>query len=225
MDAERPLEASLEAIGDLEVDEVADAIETIGFECTRCGVCCRGYGDESHVATVFPEEVRAITNTHEYDWRDVVRPMPFGLADDGTGETIEWSLATDECGDCRFLESTEEGATNCTIYADRPTICRTYPFSLADSPGGTPMGSPQERVGPVVAHECEGLGRSIERDEAERLAKELIDRTIGALHEAMDVRGHLKGSLPTEESTVVIDSEGYKRPDGSLVHSPSEGQR
>ncbi|TKX83471.1 YkgJ family cysteine cluster protein, partial [Halorubrum sp. SS5] len=119
------LEADLDAARDLAVADLADAIESIGFECTRCGGCCTGYapdepggapagagadetgadaagtdGDEGdaadchgdddadrepHTATVFPDEVRRVAAAAEdesgeaYDWRDVARPMPFGL--------------------------------------------------------------------------------------------------------------------------------------------------
>ena len=64
------LEAELDRARELEVADLADAIETIGFECTRCGACCKA-GDTScgadteddgeqdpHTATVFPDEIR-----------------------------------------------------------------------------------------------------------------------------------------------------------------------
>ncbi|MFW6152852.1 MAG: YkgJ family cysteine cluster protein, partial [Halobacteriota archaeon] len=186
----RPLEEHLAAIDELSVERVADAIEAIGFECTRCGACCRAHDGEDHVATVFPEEARHLEEATGYDWRDVVRPMPFGLDADGTGETIEWTLATDGCGDCRFLDEGPSGTTTCSVYADRPAICRTYPFSLADDIGGTPMGATVDRVGPVRAHECEGLGRDIDRASADRLAEALIERARRSIEEAMAVRAN-----------------------------------
>ncbi len=75
------LEAELDRARDLDVADLADAIESIGFECTRCGACCKAEGDDPHTATVFPDEVREIqsANDSEYDWRDVARPMPYGL--------------------------------------------------------------------------------------------------------------------------------------------------
>jgi len=54
------LEAELERARDLDVGELADAIESIGFECTRCGACCTavdGDAGRDHVATVVPDEV------------------------------------------------------------------------------------------------------------------------------------------------------------------------
>lgn len=221
MDAGADLETSLEEVRDLEVSDVADAIQTIGFSCTRCGGCCRGHGDD-HTATVFPEEVRRIAGRDpDYDWRDVARPMPFGLDADGSGETIEWALQTDDCGDCRFLEERENGGTACEIYGDRPAICRTYPFSLALMPGGQPLGEAVERVGPVVAHECEGLGTAMDRSEAVELAEELKARSIRSIEEAIAVRDNLHRGRPSAPTTVV-DSEGVKHPDGSPVNTRND---
>jgi Fe-S-cluster containining protein len=217
------LEAELAAARSLDISEIADSIEAIGFECTRCGACCKGHG-EDHTATVFPDEVREIQEGG-YDWRDVARPMPFGLSegDDG-GETFEWALQTDSCGDCTFYDDgTDDEPGACTVHADRPLICRTYPFSIGslsdgDSGGaGTtePMGGVVDREGTVRAHECEGLGRDISRADAEELAAALKKRAIRELEEAIGVRDNYE---PTDVDGVVVhDSEGQRRPDGSPV--------
>jgi len=54
------LEAELDDARQLAVDDLADAIESIGFECTRCGACCKADAEDDHTATVFPEEVRTL---------------------------------------------------------------------------------------------------------------------------------------------------------------------
>ncbi|GAB3705315.1 YkgJ family cysteine cluster protein [Halorubrum pallidum] len=275
------LEAELARARGLDPDELADAIEDIGFECTRCGGCCTGYapdepggapagegvgerqgdgsdrdagesgdsrgdrgdsrgdrgGDrEPHTATVFPDEIRALADAAEdafdeaYDWRDVARPMPFGLSegDDGepTGETFEWALATDDCGDCTFYEETD-GQGACAVHDSRPLICQTYPFSVGgdgrgddgeeDGLGTTePMGGVVKREGMVRAHECEGLGRDISREDAEELAAALKERAVRELEEAIGVRDSYE---PTDAAGVVVhDSEGQKRPDGTRVN-------
>jgi len=217
------LEVELAAARNLDVSELADSIEAIGFECTRCGACCKGQ-DGDHVATIFPDEIRDIEGG-EYDWRDVARPMPFGLpeGDDG-GEALEWALRTDTCGDCSFYdEGTDDEPGACTVHADRPLICRTYPFSVetrGDGEGGgigttEPMGGVVDREGMVRAHECEGLGRDISREDAEELAAALKERAIRELEEAIGVRDNYE---PTDVDGVVVhDSEGRKRPDGSPV--------
>ncbi|MFB6207043.1 MAG: YkgJ family cysteine cluster protein [Haloglomus sp.] len=242
------LEAELTAARELDTAELADAIETIGFECTRCGACCKaetcGESDdagedsdrEPHTATVFPDEVRELQAAtarsdafdHEYDWRDVARPMPYGLqeGEEGEleGETFEWALQTDACGDCTFYSESGDGTGECTVHDARPLICRTYPFSVVLDGGGVegetnetglaqPMGAAVDREGPIRAHECEGLGRDISREDAEELAAALKQRAVRELEEAIAVRDAYE---PANASGVVVhDSEGAKRPDGT----------
>ena len=274
------LESELAAARELEVGALADAIESIGFECTRCGGCCTGYapdepggapadesggkatstsddettgpqessstdpetGDdrEPHTATVFPGEVRELVeaaeptheetdeSTHEetadvaYDWRDVARPMPYGLSEgpDGqpVGETFEWALATDSCGDCTFYEESD-GQGACTVHDARPLICQTYPFSVALGGTTQPMGEAVDAEGMVRAHECEGLGRDISREDAEELAAALKRRAIRELEEAIGVRDTYDPTAVdrTDTDLVVFDSEGPKRSDGEPV--------
>ncbi|MEF8860009.1 MAG: YkgJ family cysteine cluster protein, partial [Halolamina sp.] len=59
------LETELERARGLDVAALADAIESVGFECTRCGACCTHEttpeGEtEPHTATVFPAEGREL---------------------------------------------------------------------------------------------------------------------------------------------------------------------
>lgn len=206
------LEAELERAQSLEVADLADAIEDIGFECTRCGACCTSGADDPHTATVFPDEVRELQVTTEYDFRDVARPMPFGLDEDG-GETFEWALQTDDCGDCRFYE---EGIGACSVHPDRPLICKTYPFSVALGGTSQPMGDPVDESGMVRAHECEGIGRDIDRTDAEELAEALKERAVRELKEAIGVRDNYEPANPEPGEVVVHDSEGAKRPDGTV---------
>lgn len=220
------LETELERARGLDVAALADAIETIGFECTRCGACCKGYdpddgnGGESdrepHTATVFPDEVRGLQETTDYDWRDVARPMPYGLSegDEGPeGETFEWALQTDSCGDCTFYTESDDGTGSCGVHEDRPLICQTYPFSVALGGTSQPMGEAVDEEGMVRAHECEGLGRDISRAEAEELADALKTRAIRELEEAIGVRDNY---TPTDVDGIVVhDSDGQKHPDGT----------
>ncbi len=221
------LEADLERARELSVGELADAIEAIGFECTRCGACCKAVegddGTEEHTATVFPDEVRRLQDAGEeaYDWRDVARPMPYGVAEGENGpegETFEWALQTDACGDCTFYEEADDGTGACSVHGDRPLICRTYPFSVVlddETAAAQPMGEAVDREGSVRAHECEGLGREIAREDAEELAAALKKRAVRELEEAIAVRDNYG---PTDADGVVVhDSEGQKRPDGSRL--------
>ncbi|MFB6308753.1 MAG: YkgJ family cysteine cluster protein [Haloarculaceae archaeon] len=222
------LETELARARDLDVAALADAIESIGFECTRCGACCKaetcdddtddsGDGGHDHVATVFPDEIRRLQERGDYDFRDVARPVPFGLTEgeDGPeGETFEWALQTDDCGDCTFYEESD-GTGRCTVHGDRPLVCRTYPFSVALGGTSQPMGEAVDREGLVRAHECEGLGRDISQAEAEELATALKERAIQELEEAIAVRDTYEPADPGPGEIVVHDSEGARRPDGS----------
>ncbi|SFB73050.1 hypothetical protein SAMN05444422_101543 [Halobiforma haloterrestris] len=291
------LEEELARARDLAVDELADAIESIGFECTRCGACCTGHGEDEHTATVFPDEVRELQAAevdaepdhdrdaepepdHDRDadadgdreWRDVARPMPYGLREGDAGlegETFEWALQTDGCGDCVFYEETD-GTGACTAHDDRPLICRTYPFSVALAGTSQPMGEavdsvaleaqreagdsaeqssadhssglrggeaasngtakpsrgPREEAGDeegiVRAHECEGLGRDISRDDAEELAAALKERAVRELEEAIAVRDNYTPADPGPGEVVVHDSEGAKGIDGRPLENRDE---
>ncbi|MCY4731700.1 YkgJ family cysteine cluster protein [Natronomonas gomsonensis] len=226
------LETELDRARDLSVAELADAIESIGFECTRCGACCKanepadGDGEtEPHTATLFPEEARELQDApaeefeEAYDWRDVARPMPYGLSegDDGPeGETFEWAIQTDACGDCTFYEEAEDGTGACTVHDSRPLVCRTYPFSVALGGTSEPMGEAVDREGLVRAHECEGLGRDISRNEAEDLAAALKERAVRELEEAISLRDRYEPRSDVN-GVVVHDSEGAKRPDGTSL--------
>ena len=235
------LEAELEDARDLSIDDLADAIESIGFECTRCGACCTGHGDEEHTATVFPDEVRDLEDAvvdaatsgktdlvppaEDREWRDVARPMPYGLAEreDGglEGETFEWALQTGGCGDCVFYAEDDDGTGACVAHDDRPLICRTYPFSVALAGTSQPMGEAVDEEGVVRAHECEGLGRDIAREDAEDLARALKERAIRELEEAIAVRDEYAPAEPGPGEVVVHDSEGAKRIDGTPLENGS----
>ena len=227
------LETELDRARELDVAALADAIETIGFECTRCGACCKaddgGCGgsdddaasdsedSEPHTATVFPDEIRRLQDAGDYDFRDVARPMPYGIEDgpDGPeGETFEWALQTDSCGDCTFYDESN-GTGACTVHEDRPLICRTYPFSVALGGTSQPMGEAVDEEGMVRAHECEGLGRDISRSDAEELAAALKERAVRELEEAIGVRENYEAT--DADGVVVHDSEGQKRPDGTRI--------
>jgi hypothetical protein len=218
------LESELARARDLSVATLADAIESIGFECTRCGACCTadGCGEtdpvdrDPHTATVFPDEVRRLRDADD-DWRDVARPMPYGLTEGPEGqegETFEWALQTDACGDCVFYAE-RDGVGACTVHDDRPLICRTYPFSVALGGTSQPMGEAVDSEGLVRAHECEGLGREISRADAEDLAAALIERAVREIEEAIAVRDAYEPADPGPGEVVVHDSEGPKTPDGT----------
>ena len=216
------LKTELSRAQELSVAELADAIESIGFGCTRCGGCCTAETTESgetepHTATLFPDEGRRLRDVTDGKWLDVARPMPYGVDDDGaTGETFEWAIRTDACGDCTFYTEDDGGTGACTVHGDRPLVCQTYPFSVALGGTSQPMGEAVDRDGIVRAHECEGLGREISRSDAEGLAEALKERAVRELEEAIGVHDNYE-PRPEADGVVVHDSEGAKSPDGTSL--------
>jgi Fe-S-cluster containining protein len=79
------------------------------FECDGCGACCKTF-------PIFAAEADAVA---EPRIRDEARRLPEGLA------TPRWTyqlypLPFHEA--CCFLD----GDNRCTVYATRPTVCRTF---------------------------------------------------------------------------------------------------
>ena len=202
------LDAALEVACGISIADLARQIQSVGFECTHCGECCKGSPADPHTATVFPHEVRRLQAATGRPWTAVARPMPFGVP---YGETFEWALATDATHGCVFYD-TEEPEKGCTVHAERPGICATYPFSLAVDGAGDASGEPVGADSLLRVHACEGVGEPISDTAALRLARRLRERTIvelieaAALLERYDPRPH--GEL------VVFDSEGAKDPQG-----------
>ena len=85
------------------------------FECTRCGRCCGGVPG---YVWVTDDEVAALAR--RLGLSDAEFRRRFTRRVDGYGV----SLTETRGYDCTFFSS-ERG---CTVYADRPRQCRTYPF-------------------------------------------------------------------------------------------------
>ncbi|MEM1109674.1 MAG: YkgJ family cysteine cluster protein [Planctomycetota bacterium] len=113
------------------------------FECTQCGGCCTGapgfvwFGDD---------EAQAMADAVGVDLREFYQrycKRKFG----------RWTL--DEVRyqrdkyDCVFLERDAKGNGRCSIYAVRPTQCRTWPFWDSN------LSSP--RAWAAAAQDCPGM--------------------------------------------------------------------
>lgn len=210
------LEDVLDRVENLSQEVLTDAICSIGFECTRCGKCCVGVDSEDHTATIFPDEIRTIREATGREFPEIARPMPFGL-EERTGETFEWALQINDDGDCIFHTTDEDGTSACRIYDSRPLICRTYPFSVDLGFTGDRAVPIDHREGPIVAYECPGLGRPIDRERASELAATLQTRAIREVEEAIALRDRYETGRRFDEPIVVHDSEGPKRPDGTRL--------
>jgi Fe-S-cluster containining protein len=172
--------------------DLAREILDMGFSCQACGECCRG---QDNSVLVFPFEIRSIQEATSLSWAEVATPPAEGEWDrEGYFHTLEWRLA--KSGEaCRFYQGKK-----CAIYPVRPMLCRSYPFYL-------------DR-GKLMASECQGLGKKIDAQEAERLAKTLIARQITEIEEAIALleryRDFMRGE-PGKRGIIVHDSEGEHR--------------
>jgi len=184
------LEQALCRAGRISEDALASRIQEIGFFCLRCGECCSG---EDNSVVAFPGEIRRIMAAAGLDWLEVAGPPEEGEWDsNGRFHTLEWRLRKEGLA-CRFFEG---GC--CRIYRDRPVLCRTYPFYLDE--------------GVLRVSECRGLGGAIGRDEAERMAAELLQRYTTEIKEAISLlqmyRDFTRGPAAAGGAVIVHDSEG-----------------
>jgi Fe-S-cluster containining protein len=191
---------TVEKARSLDTESLADAVESVGFECTDCGECCTS-GDGPLAVTVFPDERRRLAEAADATPDEVSEPSPFG--DD---ETFEWTVRRDACGDCFFHEGDA-----CSVYGDRPAVCRTYPFAVRFGGAEATDARTVELDGTdatLVVGECEGTGRDITREEALELASAIKDRAVKEEREARETIEGYEPVEPPEGAVVVHDSEG-----------------
>ena len=184
------LHKCLEATKRISVEDLASQIRAVGFECLRCGDCCVG-ADNSVV--VFPFEIRKILATTDLAWLDAVEPPKIGEWDShGNFHTLEWRIKKDG-ESCKF-----HSAAGCKIYQARPILCKTYPFYLDE--------------GTLRCSECRGLGKKIDSDEAERIATQVVKRSITEIQEAIALLERytdFERGNPTKNGVCIVhDSEG-----------------
>ncbi|HIH45052.1 MAG TPA: YkgJ family cysteine cluster protein [Candidatus Methanoperedenaceae archaeon] len=157
----------------LDAEKLAGEIRDIGFECRRCGECCRG--EDEHVA-VFPFEVRALVGATGLKWLDVAAPPESQDIDmEGNMHSFEWVLRRAN-GNCRFLGC---GCKECTVYGARPLLCRTYPFFIDG-----------ERL---QVSKCRGLGSPISVERSLELAQVLKLRLITEIEETVRLFSRFRG--------------------------------
>ena len=192
---------TVERAESLDVEEIADVIHDVGFECTDCGDCCTADGEEPLAVTVFPDERRELAEEAELSVEDVSEPSPFG---DEADETFEWTVRRDACGDCFFHEDDA-----CSVYGARPSVCRTYPFAVGFDEDVTGEESVElSGDATLVVGECEGTGRDITREDALELARAVKRRAVKEELEARKLLDVYETVEPPEGHVVVHDSEG-----------------
>jgi len=172
-----------------EINRIAGIIQSIGFECTRCGTCCSAVEPDSNLVMVTPVEIREIMDGYGHSWQEIAKPYPEKISHGADHTyTIGWCIHRID-GNCVFLENSA-----CRIYQNRPWICRTYPFVLD---GDT-----------VRTYPCPGLGREICRKDAVAIAKNLRDRKEAEETDEAKIRAVLQNGKIPSGFFVVIDSEG-----------------
>lgn len=128
--------------------------EGLRFECTRCGNCCGGAPGNVRVSDAEIETLALRTGLRDEEFRAVyTRRLRGG----------DLSLRERRDGSC-VLYASERG---CTVYADRPRQCRTWPFwrSVVRSPerwAEEARDCPGIGRGPL--HDAAGIARTLEDD-------------------------------------------------------------
>lgn len=116
--------------------------EGLAFECTGCGKCCTG---APGYVWVSDSEIESIAKRLALSKEEFLKQYTWKV--DGKISLIEKPEADEgRMNDCIFLKGNA-----CTIYEDRPTQCRTFPW--------WPDILKSERSWKEAAKKCEGVGR------------------------------------------------------------------
>lgn len=111
----------LEKLEAYPLEKLADIVKEVGFECERCTRCCtREYNDHVFLLEKDVDRVLAI------DPNCIVPAPYFDFCDrNGVFYVEGYALRYKEDGTCTFLKN-----GLCSIYSERPSICRIYPYML-----------------------------------------------------------------------------------------------
>lgn len=155
-------EAELAALRAFPREELAAIVEEMGFSCDGCARCCtQASNDHVFLLGDDVDRLRKIAP-------DALVPAPDPELADRQGRLYVsgYALATTDDGDCVFLED-----RRCRRYADRPTICRVYPYMLHREFGADGRTDWRQLAGLGTHGEC---GCTIPPTEAGRIADETI---------------------------------------------------
>ena len=178
------------------------AAATWSFGCTLCGRCCTLGNDR--VVLVSEQEVAALQRDTGLPPSAFVKPTSEGLS----------SLLTRADGTCVFLKGKK-----CTVYATRPTQCRTYPFwgeittplgwlrESARCPGitvGHGFATPHAEVAlDVVQTDLALAGESTTYEEDRILLEAIPDLVAQQFEEQQNLGGRVRWDTP---ELCVVDS-------------------
>ena len=116
------------------------------FSCTQCGACCTGAPGIVRFTDAEAARIAARLNI------SLARFHAEYTHDTPAGRSLREVHNPPHGYDCVFLDrSSSPGQAVCSLYEDRPTQCRTFPFW----PENVRSRASWERV----ARECEGINR------------------------------------------------------------------
>ncbi|MDV0441911.1 YkgJ family cysteine cluster protein [Methanorbis furvi] len=171
------------------MDETAlirTCVEEAGFHCLCCGACCSG--DDNEVM-VTPSEIQTIMDAAGLAWNEIAEPYPEWITETDASITFGWVIRRGADGNCMFLKN-----NRCTIYQNRPHICRTYPFMLDGSE--------------LIISECPGCKVGERTKEAEEITKDLLRRRDAEDEEFFLTKKQYQKHSIISGSTIVFDSRG-----------------
>ncbi|MCW4005634.1 MAG: YkgJ family cysteine cluster protein [Candidatus Bathyarchaeota archaeon] len=101
--------------------------ENLRFTCTRCGLCCGDTPTKTRHILLLPSDVRRISQSTKQPLNSFAHRI--------TGKTpYLYEMHKQNSGKCLFLKENQ-----CSIYQNRPLICRFYPFELKTDENQTPV--------------------------------------------------------------------------------------
>jgi Fe-S-cluster containining protein len=164
----------LKGVQDYPMEDLVSIIKEIGFECDFCARCCtRQFND--HVFLLNADATRLMgSDSH------CMEPAPYYELCDQYGRfyVSGYALRTKGDGSCIFLRD-----KRCTIYGQRPMICRLYPFMLHREP---------DEEGNIAWHQIAGLDlhgcyhEEIDDEEAEKIARQVKSYEVSYLTQVRD---------------------------------------
>lgn len=208
----RELEAELDSAKKISVQEIADEIHNMGFQCLMCGKCCRRDSGDNRVAITI-KEIHNIENQSNLTLEEIAEPFVMEtesseeeckinaadelIDEDGNIHTFGWMLRRKDNGDCSFIpdDTTDH---RCSIYKLRPLLCSTYPFYMEELRLNT--------------SECEGIGKEIGSQESYELAELLLKRYILELEDTILTYKNYNGFETGENGQNIAESclkQGY----------------
>ena len=196
------LRSELEKSSTINIDVVTHVLREVGFKCEQCGWCCypdpefmidiKGIQRPSNAISVFPGDIRNIVEATGLEWLDVVDPDIYSGIKGEEILAIGWILKRKADGSCAFFDVENK---SCTIYKDRPLICRCYPFFL-------------DGDGRLVVRHCRAALRAIEKDDVKIQGRLLVEYLTAKTRNYIAIAEGLKDVLDLDRLCNIKPEDG-----------------